>query len=172
MPFALALRGMTLKKRRREGKEAGRAADKESASNTNTWRTVFVTARFNPDLIPKPALEPLPTAKKPDETKPEPKKPDEIKSPEKKPEEKKPADDQSQRRRNQPRNRRRRNRPRSRRPTKSPTRRKIPTRALLAKRSEELLALADTPPADKVDEKKPDEKKTDDQKPQDSKTGR
>ena len=83
---------MTLKSGDEKEKKPGAAADKKSASNTNTWRTVFVTARFNPDLIPKPALEPLPTAKKPEETKPEPKKPDEIKSPEKKPEEKKPAD--------------------------------------------------------------------------------
>lgn len=160
---------MTLKSGDEKEKKPGAAANKKSASNTNTWRTVFVTARFNPDLIPKPVLEPLPTAKKPEETKPEPKKPAETKSPEKKPEDKKPADAKPEEKK--PAEKSEEKKPADKAAPEKSSTDKNGNKSSLARHSEELLALADTPPAAKVDEKKPDEKKTDDQKPQDSKTG-
>ena len=52
--------------------EAGdKKSDKsKNSKQTEVQRVVFVTARFNPDLIPKPVLEPLPEAKKPEPAKP------------------------------------------------------------------------------------------------------
>ena len=83
---------MTLKSDSGEKKAAAK-----DTKHTNIERVVFVTARFNPDLIPKPVLEPLPEAKKSEEKKPgevktETKKADEKPSDVKVPE-KKPADD-------------------------------------------------------------------------------
>ena len=55
-------------------------------------RYLFVMAEFNPDIIPKPQLEPLPQAKKDAEKKPaEEKKPDDKKADEKKADAKKPT---------------------------------------------------------------------------------
>lgn len=69
----------------------------KDTKHTTVERVVFVTARFNPDLIPKPALEPLPEAKKsePKKSEPgktEPQKPADNKPAENKPAENKPAD--------------------------------------------------------------------------------
>jgi Domain of unknown function (DUF4340) len=58
----------------------------DETKRAETIRRVFVTARFNEDLIPKPTLEKVPEAK-PAEMKPSDKKPGESK-----PDEKKPAD--------------------------------------------------------------------------------
>lgn len=41
-----------------------KSAEGKNAKHTTTERVVFVTARFNPDLIPKPVLEPMPAEKK------------------------------------------------------------------------------------------------------------
>ncbi|HEX3998196.1 MAG TPA: hypothetical protein VHX65_06580 [Pirellulales bacterium] len=45
--------------------EKKNTAKKKGNKETNVERLVFVTAQFNPDLIPKPVLEPLPEAKTP-----------------------------------------------------------------------------------------------------------
>jgi cell division septation protein DedD len=86
-------------KDKEKGKEEGAEKDKQGPGVN---RYLFVMAEFNPDLLPKPQLEPLPEAKtdaqkpaeekKPEEAKPEDKKPDEAKPEEKKPEEAKPED--------------------------------------------------------------------------------
>ncbi|HEV2972779.1 MAG TPA: DUF4340 domain-containing protein [Pirellulales bacterium] len=62
----------------KDKKTAAKSADDQK--RTNAERVVFVTARFNEDLIAKPTLEPLPEAKKTDE-----KKPDAGKAPDKAP---------------------------------------------------------------------------------------
>ena len=77
---------MTLKGDTGEKKTAAAKNEKHTAVE----RVVFVTAAFNPDLIPKPAIEPVPEAKKPAE-KTEPKKPDNQSPTAKKPDEKHPA---------------------------------------------------------------------------------
>jgi len=151
--------GVTLKSD--SGEKKGAASAKDS-KHTNLERVVFVTARFNPDLIPKPELEPLPTAKKPDEKKPavdkpadnksEAKKPDE-KAPEPKVSEKKPADDKTAPPKND-----------GGKPDKKPDATK--GSQVQPRLSGELLALADPV----VDVKKPDDsKKTDDTKKSDDK---
>lgn len=76
-----------------KSKEEGAEKDKQGPGVN---RYLFVMAEFNPDMIPKPQLEPLPEAKpaeekKPEEAKAEDKKPEEKAAEEKKPEEK-PAD--------------------------------------------------------------------------------
>jgi hypothetical protein len=48
--------------------------DKKDETKTGLNRYLFVTAKFNPDVIPKPAYEPLPEEKKPEPAKAEPKK--------------------------------------------------------------------------------------------------
>jgi len=57
----------------------------DETKRAETIRRVFVTSRFNEDLIPKPALEKVPDAKpadkKPGETKPDEKKPADTTSP-------------------------------------------------------------------------------------------
>jgi hypothetical protein len=73
-------------------KEEGKKSDKASAGKrTEAQRIVFVTTRFNEDLIPKPKLEPLPEAKKSDAPKAGEQKPGEQKPGDKQPETKGPA---------------------------------------------------------------------------------
>ena len=84
------------------GEKKDKGASAKDAKKSNLERVVFVTARFNPDLIPKPAIKPLPEAKKPEAkkpeaTKPEDKKPEgkapDAKAPDAKAPDKKPADE-------------------------------------------------------------------------------
>ncbi len=72
---------MTLKGDSGEKKSAGA----KNTKSTSIERAVFVTARFNPDLIPKPMLEPLPAEKKSPEKNAEPKKGESPKPAEKAP---------------------------------------------------------------------------------------
>jgi hypothetical protein len=145
------------------GEKKGATSSKDS-KHTNVERVVFVTARFNSDLIPKPVIQPLPEAKKSDEKKPEAKKSDDkspdAKAPEKKSTDDKPAapktDDSSG--------------------DKKPAEKTGDKPADATKGSQsssrlsgELLALAD--PANdetKPENKKTDDKKTDDKKPAES----
>ncbi len=74
-----------------------KAAEKEGEQNKEKKdaglnRYLFVTAEFDPDIIAKPQLEPLPEAKTDTQAKPEEKKPDEKKAEEKKPDEAKPEE--------------------------------------------------------------------------------
>ncbi|HKD37352.1 MAG TPA: hypothetical protein VKB78_11145, partial [Pirellulales bacterium] len=73
---------LTLKDKE-EGKKSDKAAD---AKRADAQRIVFVTARFNEDLLTKPKLEPLPEAKKPDAAKPGEQKPGDTKPEAKAPE--------------------------------------------------------------------------------------
>lgn len=52
--------------------DKGKTEDKEKSAGVN--RYLFVMAEFNPDVIEKPKLEPLPPEPKPSQAKPEPKK--------------------------------------------------------------------------------------------------
>ena len=142
--------GMTLKNDANEKKGAGSSKD---AKHSNFERVMFVTARFNPDLIPKPELEPLPTAKKPEEKKPGATKPGATTPEAGKPEEKKPAADKSTE-----------NKPEAKKPDDKPAELKAPEK----KSTDEKAATPKTD--DGTTEKKPVEKPGD--KPADSTKGK
>ena len=85
--------GRSKKDEKQKGKEKDAEKDQDKKSGSGLNRYLFVMAEFNPDILPKPQLEPLPKAKTDAEKKPaEEKTPDEKKPGDKKPEEKKPDD--------------------------------------------------------------------------------
>jgi hypothetical protein len=71
--YTIRFGGVGLALREKDETKDKKAAMKstDDQKRTNAERVVFVTARFNEDLIAKPTLEPLPEAKKSDETKPD-----------------------------------------------------------------------------------------------------
>jgi hypothetical protein len=150
----------------KSGDKKGAAASKD-AKHSNTERIMFVTARFNPDLIPKPVTEPLPEVKRPEVKKPEVKKP----------EAKKPAGEDAKEKTLPEVTKPETNKPAADKPDAKPPAKADQKPADAAKGGQtnshlsgELLALAD--PADEpqpapkapADEKKPDPPKTTDAK--------
>ena len=82
---------------KKDDKKKEKPEDEKDKKGSGMNRYLFVMAEFNPDMIPKPQLEPLPQPKKDAEKKPaEGKKPDDKKAAEKKPDEKKPDDKKAQ----------------------------------------------------------------------------
>lgn len=113
---------------------ADKKSDKsgKNSKQTEVQRVVLVTARFNPDLIPKPVLEPLPEVKKPEPAKPAGKEPAATTPAQPKPADNKPTE----------------NKPTEKgAPEKAAPDKAAPKSSALAK-PELLLALADDPKSD------------------------